>query len=124
MNGYRHETPNPNAEKFVWISKEVKVDLTVMPDRPTPNIRFTPLLPVRRWIDGIEIRDSKMARLICRLIPASCPFERTIKLFDRPLFHIPPLCKLNPLYEQFVGLRFRALCYLADNCGEDVSRYC
>jgi len=123
MNGYRHKTPNPNAEKFVWISKEVRVDLTVMPDRPTPNIQFTPLLPVRRWIDGIEIRDSKTARLICRLIPASCPFERTIKLFNRTLLHIPPLCKLNPFYEQFVNLRFRALCYLADNCGEDVSPY-
>jgi hypothetical protein len=33
------------------------------------------------------------------------------------------LCKLNPLYEQLVGLRFRALSYLADDCGEDVSQY-
>ena len=30
---------------------------------------------------------------------------------------------LNPLYEQLVGLRFRALSYLADDCDEDVSEY-
>ncbi len=42
---------------------------------------------------------------------------------DRTLLSIPPLCKLNPLYEQVVGLRFRALCYLADECGEDVTPY-
>jgi hypothetical protein len=42
----------------------------------------------------------------------------------RKLFHIPPLCKLNPLYEEVVSLRFRALCYLADECGEDVTPYC
>ena len=37
--------------------------------------------------------------------------------------HIPPLCKLNPLYEEVVGLRFRALCYLADECNENVHCY-
>ena len=37
---------------------------------------------------------------------------------------IPPLCKLNPVYEEVVYLRFRALCYLADCCGEDIQRYC
>jgi len=34
------------------------------------------------------------------------------------------MCKLNPLYEEVVALRFRALCYLADECGEDVTCYC
>nr|WP_317110593.1 Mo-dependent nitrogenase C-terminal domain-containing protein [Chroococcidiopsis sp. SAG 2025] len=34
------------------------------------------------------------------------------------------MCKLNPLYEQVVALRFKALTYLADECGEDVSLYC
>jgi hypothetical protein len=57
------------------------------------------------------------------MIPAQCPFERDINLFGRKIAHIPPLCKLNPLYEQFVGLRFRSLSYLADDCGEDVSEY-
>jgi hypothetical protein len=37
--------------------------------------------------------------------------------------HIPPLCKLNPFYEEVLGMRFRALCYLADECGEDVSQF-
>ncbi|WP_333281761.1 MULTISPECIES: Mo-dependent nitrogenase C-terminal domain-containing protein [unclassified Microcoleus] len=40
------------------------------------------------------------------------------------LFHIPPMCKLNPLYEELVGLRFRSLSFLADVCGEDVTPYC
>ncbi|MBE9017387.1 hypothetical protein IQ272_14835 [Chroococcidiopsidales cyanobacterium LEGE 13417] len=35
-----------------------------------------------------------------------------------------PLCKLNPLYEQVVALRFKALTYLVDECGEDLSLYC
>jgi hypothetical protein len=34
------------------------------------------------------------------------------------------MCKLNPFYEQLVGLRFKALCYLADVCGEDIAAYC
>ncbi|MEH1922571.1 Mo-dependent nitrogenase C-terminal domain-containing protein [Nostoc sp.] len=59
-----------------------------------------------------------------KAIPAQCPFERDITLFGRKLLHIPPMCKLNPLYEEVVGLRFKALCYLADECGEDVTAYC
>ena len=70
------------------------------------------LRPVRRWIDGIEIHDQERANQVCKLIPSQCPLERDVKLFGRNLFHIPPLCKLNPLYEELVGLRFRALCYL------------
>ena len=58
------------------------------------------------------------------MIPAQCPFERDVKVFGHTLFHIPPLCKLNPLYEEVVALRFRAMCYLADECGEDISAYC
>ncbi len=77
-----------------------------------------------RWLDGIEVRDSKKAHLLCKAIPASCPFEREIKFFNRILVHIPPLCKLNPFYEQVVNLRFKALCYLAEECGEDITIYC
>jgi hypothetical protein len=58
-----------------------------------------------------------------KMIPAQCPFERDIKIFGRTVAHIPPLCKLNPLYDQLVGLRFRALCYLVDVCGEDIQAY-
>lgn len=80
--------------------------------------------PLRVWVNNIEVHDSKFAHRICKLIPAQCPFERDVNLFGRTLFHIPPMCKLNPLYEEVVGLRFRALCYLADECGEDISQYC
>ncbi|MFO5437948.1 MAG: Mo-dependent nitrogenase C-terminal domain-containing protein, partial [Dolichospermum sp.] len=71
-----------------------------------------------------QVSDRQLAHRLCKLIPAQCPFERDIKLFGKTLFHIPPLCKLNPLYEELVGLRFRAMCYLADTCGEDISQYC
>lgn len=82
------------------------------------------LKPMRVWLDKLEIHDPRVARFLCKMIPSQCPFERDIKLFDHKVVHIPPLCKLNPLYEQLVGLRFRALSYLADDCQEDVSQYC
>jgi hypothetical protein len=83
-----------------------------------------PLQPVRQWLDSIEVHNSKLAHLLCKLIPAQCPFERDISFFGRKLLHIPPMCKLNPLYQEVVGLRFKALCYLADECGEDITAYC
>jgi Mo-dependent nitrogenase C-terminus len=70
---------------------------------------------LRKKLDAIEIRNFPQANWLCRLIPASCPFERDLKLFDRVFAHIPPLCKFNPFYEQLVGLRFRAQCYLAQS---------
>ena len=73
------------------------------------------LYPLRQWLETLEISNAKQAEWLCKLIPASCPFERDIQLFGRVLFHIPPLCKLNPFYEQLVGLRFRALCFLAEH---------
>ena len=91
-----------------------------------PDIQATPgqiLQPVKEWLDGMEVKDPRLARFVCKIIPNQCPFERDINLFGRTIAHIPPLCKLNPLYEQFVGLRFRSLSYLADECGEDVTEY-
>lgn len=61
--------------------------------------------PVRQWFDSMEVHNPKLARLLCHIIPARCPIEREIKFFDRIVFRIPPLCKLNPLYEQVVSLR-------------------
>jgi tellurite resistance protein len=81
------------------------------------------LHPVKEWLDEMEIKDSRLARFICKVIPPQCPFERDINLFGRKVAHIPPLCKLNPLYEQFTTLRFRSLSYLADDLGEDISEY-
>lgn len=90
---------------------------------PSDQDQLDVLYPVRDWLDSMEVHDPKVARMLCKLIPSQCPFERDITLFGRKLVHIPPLCKINPLYEQLVGLRFRALSYLADDCGEDVSDY-
>ena len=83
-----------------------------------------PLPLVRQWLEDLEVHNPKVARFLCRMIPARCPLERDIKLFRHTLFHIPPLCKFNPVYEQVVGIRFRSLSYLADECGEDITRYC
>lgn len=82
------------------------------------------LHPIRNWLDELKIHDPKVARFLCKMIPAQCPFERDVKLFGRKIVHIPPMCKINPVYEQLVSLRFRALSYLADECHEDISNYC
>lgn len=84
----------------------------------------SPINYVRQWLDAIEIDDPETARFLCHAIPAQCPFAQQIKLFGKCLLSIPPLCKLNPFYEQIIALRFRSLCYLVDECGEDVSSYC
>lgn len=85
---------------------------------------FDLLYPLRRWLDRIQIKNAKIAHLICQLIPCGCPFEREVTLLGRTLFNIPALCKLNPLYNEFLGLRFRSLAFLSDECGEDVTKYC
>ncbi len=87
------------------------------------DVSMDALQPVRHWLDELEIHDPKVARFLCKMIPSQCPFERDVTLFGQKIVHIPALCKLNPLYEQLVGLRFRALSYLADECKEDVSTY-
>jgi tellurite resistance protein len=94
------------------------------PRQPPSHYPLPSLDPVKDWLDGMAIHDPKLAHILCKLIPAQCPFERDVNLFGRKILHIPPLCKINPLYEQLVGLRFRALSYLADDCGEDVAPYC
>jgi tellurite resistance protein len=98
------------------------------PELKSPSAELTKpqldrLRPVREWLDKLEIHDPRLARFLCKMIPSQCPFERDVTLFGRKVVHIPPLCKINPLYEQLVGLRFRALSYLADDCGEDITPY-
>ena len=88
------------------------------------NLNFHPLISIRHWLESIEIHDPKLAGLLCKLIPSRCPFERRIDLFGYTLLSIPPLCKLNPLYDQLIDLRFRSLAYLADECGMDITPYC
>ena len=93
-------------------------------DQPiAPGTSKVPLNAVRDWLDGLDVQDPRVAKFLCKMIPSQCPFEKDVTLFGRKIVHIPPLCKINPLYEQLVGLRFRALSYLADDCGEDVRPY-
>lgn len=94
-----------------------------LPDISKAVTEIDPLKPTRDWLDQLSIEDPRLARFVCKLVPAQCPFERDVTLFGKKVVHIPPMCKINPLYEQLVGLRFRALSYLADDCGEDVSPY-
>lgn len=83
-----------------------------------PKFRLDLLQPLRQWLERIEIHNPKEARFFCKVIPTQCPFEHDIKLFGCFVAHIPPLCKLNPFYEQLVGLRLRSLCYLVEQRGE------
>ena len=85
---------------------------------------LNPLKFIQQWLENLEIKEQQTARRIVELIPAQCPFAREIRAFNRVVFRIPPLCKLNPCYDQLIGLRFRALCFLADCCGEDITPYC
>ena len=80
------------------------------------------LEPLRRWINQTQITEPWTAHLICRVIPSHCPFERDISLLGYTV-HIPALCKLNPVYEEIVSLRLRAVAYLTETCGEDVASY-
>jgi hypothetical protein len=88
------------------------------------SAKFDMLRPLRNWLDSLKISNPRLAHQLCKLIPSQCPFERDLNLFGRTLVHIPPMCKLNPLYDEVVMLRFKAMCYLADECGEDISQYC
>ncbi|MGL4882789.1 MAG: Mo-dependent nitrogenase C-terminal domain-containing protein [Waterburya sp.] len=104
-----------------WINSAHQKQSSV---KPIKNRKPDLLAPLRQWLNNIEIKDSVFAHRLCQLIPNQCPFEREIRLFGRMIAKIPPMCKLNPLYNEVVALRFRAICYLADVCGEDVSVYC
>ncbi|MBE8966551.1 Mo-dependent nitrogenase C-terminal domain-containing protein [Nostocales cyanobacterium LEGE 12452] len=88
------------------------------------NLDNSFLNQIRDQLESVEIHNSNLARLLCKIIPSNCPFARTVKVFGRTLFQIPPLCKLNPLYEQIVTLRFKCLLYLVNECGEDARKYC
>lgn len=78
------------------------------------------LRPLGIWIESIPIENKQRADRVVSLIPADCPFERDIRAFGKT-FHVPPLCKFNPLYEPLTMLRFKAMCYLVDECGEDAA---
>jgi hypothetical protein len=133
MNPTQSPSESPSFVSWSWVTPTAAETASQSP-RPSALRRFLtqPILlpqvdlikPLRLWLDGVQISNPAIAHRICRTVPAQCPFERDITLFGRTILHIPPMCKLNPLYEEVVGLRFRALCYLADECGEDISCYC
>jgi tellurite resistance protein len=113
------------VDEAVMLPKAEPKMETLSPTVGTVKVpHLDPLKPIRVWLDQLEIHDPKLARFLCRMIPSQCPFERDVVLFGHKVLHIPAMCELNPLYEQLVGIRFRAMCYLADTCGEDVSPYC
>ncbi len=123
MNASDHNTEEKLAlVSWGWVEQPASFAASSLqpPAKPT----FDWFLPIRRWLDAVHVESPALAHRLCRLIPSQCPFERDVKLFGQTLVHIPPLCKLNPVYEEVVALRFRALCYLADDCGEDISQYC
>ena len=74
---------------------------------------WKPLDPLKNWLDDLDPCDERISSFIVHLIPSQCPFERDIILFGRKLVHIPPMCKINPLYEELVALRFRCLGHLS-----------
>ena len=78
---------------------------------------------LKRQLESIEINSPAIARLLCRIIPSKCPFERKIQLFNHTIITIPPLCKLNPFYDQLIVLRSKSLVYLADESNEDLTFY-
>jgi len=81
------------------ITTEANKSEFISAEHPHPDL----LHPLKDWLDGVEMHDPRLARFICKMVPPQCPFERDIVLFGHKLVHIPPLCKLNPLYEQLVG---------------------
>lgn len=124
MNVSEYTVRNISLASWVSIPQQ-EVTVNAAPKaKATAKKPVEPLKPLRQWMDNLQVRDAKLAHRLCKMIPAQCPFERDVKLFSKVLFHIPPMCKLNPLYDEVVGLRFRALCYLADECGEDIAAYC
>ncbi len=104
-----------------WVHPETQIKSLIQSGK---RQKFDIFAPLRKWINNIDVRKPEVAHRICNLIPAQCPFARTIKLFGRTILTIPPLCKINPVYEELMILRFGALSYLAEECGEDISAYC
>ena len=68
---------------------------------------------LNRWLEANAINNYKVEQLLCKLIPASCPFQKDFSLAGH-IFHIPSLCKLNPFYQSLMILRFLALSYIAE----------
>lgn len=125
MNSSKHdETKASTLVSWGWVNQTNSTSSPVTPPKISAKPAIDLLAPVRQWLDKIEVKEAGFAHFLCKQIPSQCPFERRVQFKGRTLLYIPPLCKLNPVYNEVVALRFRALCYLADVCGEDISEYC
>lgn len=105
---------------FWW----TRLQRAVSPLAAKKQLKIDLFAPLRQRLDNTIVEDRAFAHRLCKMIPSQCPFEREVKVLGRTLLKIPPMCKLNPVYNEVIALRFRAMCYLADNCGEDISIYC
>lgn len=125
MNSSKNdETKASTLVSWGWVNESNATSSPVTPPNAPVKRSIDLLHPVRQWLDQIEVKEAGFAHFLCKQIPSQCPFERRVQFKGRTLLYIPPLCKLNPVYNEVVALRFRALCYLADVCGEDISSYC
>lgn len=99
---FNDSSTRPLLAFFVWILNQLHVGLRLI------------LYPFEQFLDNFAIKDRKTALMVCQLIPGECPFARTLSLPGGRLLRIPPLCKINPLYDSLISLRFRALNWLAE----------
>lgn len=130
VDGDYSETEHILIQEFCTVlNQDLNQELNIMSDLRSQlenpyEHRSNLLDPMKEWLDGLEVKDPRIARFLCKLIPAQCPFERDVFMFGRKVVHIPAMCQINPLYDQLVALRFRSLTFLADECGEDISEFC
>lgn len=82
---------------------------------------LSPIFWLKQWLESVEVDNAERAHFIDDHIPSACPFARDVILFGHKWFSIPPMCKLNPTYEQLMMLKFKAQCYLADHPDADHS---
>lgn len=60
------------------------------PVQPTDDEHgLEPLKPAREWLDQLEVKDPRLARFICKMVPSQCPFERDVTLFKKRLSIFP-----------------------------------
>lgn len=73
--------------------------------------RRTRILFFNRTINLHGAITMKAIAHILTKIPSDCPFARDVRLGGFT-FHIPPLCKLNPFFNQLMAAKWWALQYL------------
>lgn len=104
-----------HPEKWLEIITKIRQQITSFFNNLLSSfLKIDVLFPIRNFLRNIKIDNPQFAIQLCNIIPVQCPFERDFKLFGKVLFHIPPMCKINPFYDDLMELRFRAQCYLAD----------